>query len=256
MASLTLQLDVAFVADGVPPGALRPIRVTATEEMSRGMLVSVTLTSDVGDVAVGALVRKPAAVVFVDAGTGQVVRRFAGVVTSARERARRIYGKQESFLTIECPMAILDRTIDWRIYLGQSSQAIVSAILTSFGLSQVSWKVTAPPVREVCTQAGERSLAFVLRIRGRRRHLLVRRPGRRGPPDRLRRRVRRVPAVDDADAPVRDRDGDGRERIDHVHRRANGRAPRQGHASRPRLHEPPPRPPARGERDERDAVLA
>ena len=161
----TAAWDVVFACEGVETGLLQPRRIVATEEMSRGMRVEVELLLPGGDLNPPALLRKGAEVVVYSRDTKSVVRRFAGVVTSIRERARGIHGGQELFVTIDSPMAALERSADFAVHLDKSTKDIVAGLLDSMGLSKVDWKLSAqPPKREVCTQFGETTAAFVARL--------------------------------------------------------------------------------------------
>jgi type VI secretion system secreted protein VgrG len=130
------------------------------------MRVDVDLLLPGGDVsAPNGLLRKGAEVVIYSRDTKAVVRRFAGIVTSIRERARGIHGGQELFVTIESPMAVLERSTDFAVHLDESTKDIVSGVLGALGISKVDWKLSAaPPKREVCTQFGETMTNFVARL--------------------------------------------------------------------------------------------
>jgi type VI secretion system secreted protein VgrG len=160
----TAGYDLAFVAEGVEAGMLIPRRLEIVEEMSRGVRAVVDLTSIVGDIDVAALVRHPAEVVFYARDADTIARRFAGVVTSARERARGVQGYQVVSVTIESPLAILERSADYVVHLDESTKDIVSSLLTTFGVSGVQWKAADPPKREICTQYGESMMRFASRL--------------------------------------------------------------------------------------------
>jgi type VI secretion system secreted protein VgrG len=157
--------DVVFMTDGLEAGILQPRRISAVEGMSRAMQVVVDMVMPAGDLNVPAMLRKGAEVVFYSRDTKSVVRRFAGIVTSVRERARGIHGGQEVTVTFESPMAILERSTDFAINLDKSTKDIVSALLVAAGISKVDWKLSSPPPkREICTQYGERTSDFVARL--------------------------------------------------------------------------------------------
>jgi type VI secretion system secreted protein VgrG len=157
--------DVAFSAEGVDAGLLRVIRVLASDEISAPYEVSVELFFDVGDLNSAALLRKNAAVNFFRTTDGAIIRTFAGIVTRVRESAKRFEGKQRVELTLESPLHIVGLYSDYRIYQQMTTKDIVSAILGGLGITTVDWRLSGSyPTREVCTQFGENTLAFISRL--------------------------------------------------------------------------------------------
>src|ERR1700679_887556 len=114
--------DVVFASEGLEGGVLQPRRGGATEEISRGMRVVADLILPAGELAVRAMLRKGAEVVFYSRDSKTVIRRFAGRVPSVRERARGIHGGQEVSITIDSPMAVLERSVDFAVNLDKSTK--------------------------------------------------------------------------------------------------------------------------------------
>ena len=157
--------DVVFACEGLDAGILQPRRISAVEGMSSAMRIEVDLLLPGTDLNVPAMLRKGAEAVFYSRDTRSVVRRFAGVVTRVRERARAIHGGQEIRVTIESPLTILERSTDYVVNLDKSSKDIVGGLLEAAGVSKVDWKLSSPPPkREICTQYGEKTSDFVARL--------------------------------------------------------------------------------------------
>jgi|SRR5579859_1593297 len=158
-------LDVLFTCEGVDLGVLHPRRVSAIEEISRGIRVDVDLVLPDGKLNAPALRRKGAEVVFQTRETSSVVRRFGGIVTSVRETAKAEHRGMELSVTIEAPMAILERSADFVIHQKESTKDIVASLCDMLGVKKVEWSLSAdPPKREVCTQFGETMAAFAARL--------------------------------------------------------------------------------------------
>lgn len=111
----------------------------------------------------------PAEVALVDAGSGEVVRRFKGWVTRVAEdagrAARDATDSQRLTMVVEPALALLRLARNRRIFQEKSVKDIVSTVLEEGGVSLVEWRlVGSPPVREVTTQLDEDNLSFVTRL--------------------------------------------------------------------------------------------
>lgn len=158
--------ELAFFAEGVDPSAVRVKQLHVHEGLSRPFVVELDAVILSLSVSPRAWLYGQAEVIVGRAGDGAVLRRFAGVVTHVRERATRS-SRQAVTVTMESPLALLRLSTDYRIFQEQTTQQIVSTLLEEAGIdaSTVSFRLTGSySPREVCTQYGETSLAFVSRI--------------------------------------------------------------------------------------------
>lgn len=153
-----------IVSEDLEAGILRPVRILATETLSRGSRYEVSAICDVGAVDLRSLLRKPTSIQVVR-DDGSLVRSFGGVLTRARERATTVEGRQEVVLVIEDPLAMLCLSSDYRIFQELSSKDIVSALLNERGISKFEFRLKGTPrKRVVCTQYGETARAFIDRL--------------------------------------------------------------------------------------------
>ena len=120
---------IEFLTEELPAGILRPVRLTALEELGRTDSVTVDLLFEVGALNAPALLRKGAEVVVYLISTGEVVRRFAGVVTRLRESVKHLETDQEVQVVLEPVLALLGNSSDCRIFQNQTTQEIVTTIL-------------------------------------------------------------------------------------------------------------------------------
>lgn len=158
--------ELLFLAPGLPAGAARVRRVHAREGLSVPLRVEV----DVELTGVGGSPRSwlhaPGAVVVGRVSDEAVLRRFGGVITRVKERASG-GSKQLVTVTLESVLALLQLSTDYRIFQEQTTEQIVTTLLTDAGVaaSQFSFRLVGSyPKREVCTQYGESSFAFASRL--------------------------------------------------------------------------------------------
>ncbi|HZX00757.1 MAG TPA: type VI secretion system tip protein TssI/VgrG [Bacilli bacterium] len=158
--------DLAFLAEGVDPGAARVRRLHAREALSQPFTVDVELELTDLSLSPRAWLHGPAQVVVHRPSDGAAIRRFGGVVTRVRERVSRT-PRQEVVVTVESPLALLRLSTDHRIFQEKTTEAIVAELLEEAGIEpgKVSFRlVGAYEPREVCTQFGETTLAFASRL--------------------------------------------------------------------------------------------
>jgi type VI secretion system secreted protein VgrG len=155
--------QVLFTAEGLALGDARVVRLVAHEGLSRcyEVLVDLELPGLGGDPS--AWIARPALAI-ADRADGTVLRRFGGVVTGVRERAG-THAPQRLSVTIESPLTVLRWTTDYRIFQEMTTKDIVATLLAEAGVEQVSWRLSGTyPKREVATQFGEDTFAFVSRL--------------------------------------------------------------------------------------------
>jgi len=153
-----------LAAPDLDSGLLRPTRIVASEQVSRGCKYEVWAVCDYGAVEVQALLRKPGALVVVRED-GSVVRRFGGVITRVAERATTVQGRQEVRVVLEDPLALLRLSSDYRIFQEKTTREIVETLLGEAGIASFEFRLTAAgKPRVVCTQYGESTRDFVDRL--------------------------------------------------------------------------------------------
>lgn len=163
MAESPFHFRPYLVAQDLDPGLLRATRISSRERVSHGCAYQVWATCDYGTVEVRSLLRQPAAIVVVRED-GSLVRRLAGVVTRASERATTVEGRQDVSITIEDPMALLRLSSDHRIFQEMTTQEIVQTILDAAGIEGEFRLSGGSRKRVVCTQYGETMRSFVDRL--------------------------------------------------------------------------------------------
>ena len=165
MSSASYQLF--FLAEGVDAGSLTPTRVTSRDEISRHSATDVDLDNyGPAPIDPSGLLRKGAQVAVVWTETGTVIRRFSGIITRVREKATKENEVQRVSVRIESPLHYLQISSDSRINQQMTTKDIVSGLLDRIGLSSfVEWRLSGSyKPREVCTQHGETSFAFLSRL--------------------------------------------------------------------------------------------
>lgn len=163
------RLELTFTVDGVDPGIVRPLRMTVHEGLSEPYRVIALLRGDRGDLDPSALLFKVAEV-RVRSEDGEQ-RRFAGIVTRAREQVRSHSGehaaqRQRVDVVLESPLAVLAHSTDFRIFQELTTIDIVKKLFEEHGLpaEMLDVRATAKAPRITCTQAGERTSDFVSRL--------------------------------------------------------------------------------------------
>lgn len=157
--------QLIFTAEGVPPGAAVVRSFTCTEELSQLYRAEVFVDVADPDFDPGALLLKSAEIVVVRMQSGAVLRRYRGVVTRTREVAENHAGFTHFSATLEPPLAILRLSADHRIFQAVTTRQIVETLLNEAGLPAPVFRLSGSYVtREVCTQFGESTFAFVSRL--------------------------------------------------------------------------------------------
>ncbi|WP_437841384.1 type VI secretion system Vgr family protein [Sorangium sp. So ce1153] len=165
MTDATSLHQAFFATDGLPPELARVRSIVAHEGLSLSYQVEVELELSAPAIDPSGWIGAGATAI-VASQDGGAVRLFCGVVTRVREGASRSEPHRIA-VTLESPLAGLRWTTDHRIFQEQTTQEIVSAVLEERGLdaSRVRWRLSGSyPKREVCTQFGEDTFAFVSRI--------------------------------------------------------------------------------------------
>ncbi|KYF49761.1 hypothetical protein BE04_24710 [Sorangium cellulosum] len=162
----TILHELVFLSDTIAAGETRVRELHAVEGLSRSYTFDIDLELVSAQIEPRALICTEAALVILHAGSGEVLRRYGGVVTRVRERVSRS-AAQRIGVTLESPLAQLRLTRDHRIFQDLTTKDIVAQLLEESGISpsRVSFRLagTYPP-REVCTQFGEDSLSFLSRL--------------------------------------------------------------------------------------------
>lgn len=167
MADGRVRYALVFQGEKAPAGALRPVALYASEGLSRPPRVELELLYEEGPLALEALCRSWAEVLVVRLDTGQLVRRFAGLVTRVGELAMRNREVLRARLTLESPLHLLSISSDLRLYQDKPTRDIVSEACAACGLPTdlLAWRLSGTyGKREVCTQWGETHLTFVSRL--------------------------------------------------------------------------------------------
>lgn len=158
------QLDVRLTVDDV--AALRVSGFVAREEVLRPAVVEVEAFFG-GDSDIEALIGRKAELWV---GTSdENGREFFGIVEEAE-----VFGSTELgadtkgtryLLRVVEPVALLARSVDSRIFQDMTVNEIVTKVLNSHGISDLSWGLLAEyPKREYCVQYQESALAFITRL--------------------------------------------------------------------------------------------
>ena len=161
------QYSLEFVTGSFGPGVLVPVSVVVHEELSRPYSIVAQLRCDDGRVRADALLREPAEVFVTSGYTGDVVRRFSGVIVRASEILRQSNTTQRIQVEIVPPIRWLQFSRDSRIFQKLTTKDVVAEVFKQRGLpyASVDWRLQgqyAP--RETCTQLDETCLQFVSRI--------------------------------------------------------------------------------------------
>lgn len=165
MADDTPLHQIVFTAEGLDPGAAQARSFACEEGLSQLYSIEVLLDVADSDFDPASLLLKSAEVLVLQVQSGAVLRRYRGVVTRTREAASNDAGFTHFSLTVEARLSMLRLTADYRIFQAQTTRQIVEALLSEAGLPAAEFRLSgsyAP--REVCTQFGESSLAFVSRL--------------------------------------------------------------------------------------------
>jgi type VI secretion system secreted protein VgrG len=157
--------ELFFLAEGIELGFARVRRIEQREGLSIPAVaeVDIELPSALDP---RAWLLLPAHVVAHRNESSTILRRFSGVVTRVRAHGSRGM-KQRVSLTLESPLAVLRQSRDHRIFQNATTKQIVAQILEGAGVlaDQTAWRLSGSyPEREVCTQLGETSFAFVSRL--------------------------------------------------------------------------------------------
>lgn len=156
--------EVILVAQGLSAGQGRVRRFRAVEGLSR--IFSLELELELADTSVDphGFLYASASLGVVRLKDGVVLRTFTGIVTSIEERVSRA-ARQAVRLVIEEPLALLRYTSDYRIFQGQTTQDIISTLLSEASIDKTDFRMSGSYLtRDVCTQYGETNLAFVSRL--------------------------------------------------------------------------------------------
>jgi type VI secretion system secreted protein VgrG len=152
-----------FLAEGIELGFAQVRRIEQREGLSSPAVAEVGIEVP-APIDPRAWLLLPAHVVVVRDESSTVLRRFSGVVTRVRTFGSLTTAPRIS-LTLETPLAVLHQSKDHRIFQSMTTQDIVSEILAGAGVTAVEWRLQGSyPEREVCTQLGETSFAFVSRL--------------------------------------------------------------------------------------------
>lgn len=163
----TARHEAVFQAEGVDPAIARVRGFSASEGLSRSYVIDVSVEILGIDLEPKDWLLRQAALVIAQASDGEVLRRYSGYVTKVGERATRRADRQRVSVTLESPLALLRLTHDYRIFQEQTTQDIAGALLAEVGIDagKIDWRLSGSyPKREVCTQFGETSFAFLSRI--------------------------------------------------------------------------------------------
>lgn len=115
-------------------------------------------------VAPAELVGQPARLLL---GRTELEHQLDGVVTEARLSALELEGAYGAVLVIESRLALMRETVETRIFVGESTQQIVSTLLGEHGLGpeRQRWSLATPCApRDVVVQYRESALDFVRRL--------------------------------------------------------------------------------------------
>lgn len=161
--------QLSFMADGVDQGLFRPVRLVAIEEVSVPHVVDVDLRGEGAEIDPQTLLWKGAQVLVVRGGDGSLVRRFAGVITRAREdlHPADLDAQQAIRVRIESPLALLRWSSDWRVRMQTKAEDVVRSVLETCGIPAAATRFQLSEsrvVRETCTQLGESMLDFASRL--------------------------------------------------------------------------------------------
>lgn len=163
-----VEYNVVFQTQEFPAGLGIPSRLIVTEGLSERTVCEIDFSYHGSTpLEVRAFLRKAADVLVFRTDTGEMVRRFAGLVTRARERVTRTAERQLISLTIEDLLHPLALSSDYRITLDKTTKDIVASTLEGAGVSAsaVEWRLSGSyQKREACAQWGERSRSFVERL--------------------------------------------------------------------------------------------
>ncbi len=156
-----------FAVPGVAVDVLRPVRVHGLESISASSIFDVDLLYDPTALAdPSTLLHQTAEAILVYAD-GTIARRFTGIVTRVRERARGAAGRVAITVTLESSLAMLRYTRDCKLFQDQKVDEIAKSVLVACGVPEDMqvWKLTGSHAkRDICTQFDESALDFVLRI--------------------------------------------------------------------------------------------
>jgi type VI secretion system secreted protein VgrG len=158
--------QIFFVNEAVGIGDARVAGMRSTEGLSRSYVLDVDVDLLGVEVEPRAFVQKPASIVVMHVGRGEVLRRYGGVVMRVKERVTRAAAQRVRF-TLESPLAPLRLSRDRRIYQDLTTKDIVASVLEESGIpsSFVSFRLQGSYAkREVCMQFGEDNLSFVERL--------------------------------------------------------------------------------------------
>jgi len=167
MATEPTPYIVLFATEGVEPDAVRVRSVSTREGLSASFETTLQIELTGMDADPSAWILKPAQVIFAREADGFVLRRISGVVTRARELATARGDKQRITVVVESPLAALKLVTDHRVFQEMGADEIAKKLLEEAGVdpATVSFRLSeSHPKREVCTQFGETSFAFLSRV--------------------------------------------------------------------------------------------
>jgi type VI secretion system secreted protein VgrG len=165
MSDSTFLHQVFFTAEGLAPGVGRVRSLVAHEGLSRCYEIEIEIELALDGFDPAAWIGQPALARVVKSD-GTILRRFGGIVTRVRERAS-VASPSRFTVKLESPLSLLCLLTDHRIFQEQTTKDIVATLLEERGIGAdaVEWRLQESyPKREVCTQFGETTFAFVSRL--------------------------------------------------------------------------------------------
>ncbi len=157
---------IVFAAPSLPAGAAHVRRLSFREGMSAPYEAELEIELPDPTIEPRAWLLEDVMIGVLTTEDGEIVRRLAGVVMKVRERASRAQ-KQRILVSVEAPLSRLKLVTDYRIFQEMTAKDIIAALLDEVGIpaARIDWRLQGSYTpREVTTQLGETSFAFMSRI--------------------------------------------------------------------------------------------